>query len=161
MILRVLTDKCRSPKVFFRACLVLGIAGAVLGEQAGQKLVRCDDPAQITDAVMISNVSVAGKTVECGLFIKPPLVIQPVAPFPAGSDWLQQMTISLINRTNKNHRLWRNHPSLSRYRRLPVCTLRRGKPLLWPNARDRCIRLENRPASQARTSRETTTRMEA
>jgi hypothetical protein len=50
---------------------------------------------------LISNITVAGKPIECGLFVKPPAVVQPVAPFQAGSDWLQQMTISLINRTNK------------------------------------------------------------
>lgn len=27
--------------------------------------------------------------------------MQPAAPFQAGSDWLNQMTISLVNRTNK------------------------------------------------------------
>lgn len=59
------------------------------------------DIEQINDAVLISNIAAAGKTVECGLFIKPPVVIQPVTPFQAGSDWLRQTTISLVNRTNK------------------------------------------------------------
>ena len=85
----------------YAAWVVFGIAGALHAQQAGGKLVRVKDPAQITDAVMISNVAVAGKTVECGLFIKPPAVIQPFTPFQAGSDWLEQMTISLVNRTGR------------------------------------------------------------
>lgn len=87
--------------VFYATCAMLGLLGALQGQQTGEKLLRVNQAAQINDAVMISNVSVAGKTVECGLFIKPPAVVQPVTPFQAGSDWLQQMTISLINRTNK------------------------------------------------------------
>ncbi|MGH9583469.1 MAG: hypothetical protein ACRD4O_11085 [Bryobacteraceae bacterium] len=74
---------------------------ALWAYQSGSDVVDCRDPARINDAVLISNVAVAGKTVECGLFIKPPDVVQPVTPFQAGSDWLQQMTISLINRTDK------------------------------------------------------------
>jgi hypothetical protein len=82
-------------------CAMFGLVGALLAQQTSEKLVRVNQAAQITDAVMISNVAVGGKTVECGLFVKPPAVVQPVTPFQAGSDWLQQMTISLINRTAK------------------------------------------------------------
>jgi len=82
-------------------CLALGYAGAVDAQQTRERLVKVNDVSQITDAVMISNVAVAGKTIECGLFVKPPAVIQPFAPFEAGDNWLQEMTISLINRTNK------------------------------------------------------------
>ncbi len=81
--------------------MVFGFVGAVLAQQTGEKLLKVIQAEQITDGVLISDVSVAGNTVECGLFIKPPLVIQPVTPFQAGGDWLQQMTISLVNRTNK------------------------------------------------------------
>ena len=83
-------------------CTLLGLLGTLYAQQAGEKIVDAhDDIEQIHDAVLISNVSVNGKTVECGLFVKPPLVIQPVMPFRASDDWLQQMTISLVNRTNK------------------------------------------------------------
>jgi hypothetical protein len=75
--------------------------GAALALETGEKVVSVKQAAQITDAVMISNVSVAGRTIECGVFIKPPAVVQPVTAFQAASDWLQQMTISLVNRTNK------------------------------------------------------------
>lgn len=94
-------EQLRSSGRLYAACVVFGLAGALHAQQVGEKLVRVNDPAQITDAVMISNVAVAGKTVECGLFIKPPLVIQPFTPFQAGSHWLEQMTISLINRTGR------------------------------------------------------------
>lgn len=87
--------------LFYITCIMFGLAGAVLAQQTDEKLVKVDDVEHITDAVLISNVAVAGKTIECGLFIKHPAVVQPVTPFQAGSDWLQKMTISLINRTNK------------------------------------------------------------
>ena len=84
------------------ACLTLGVLGALHAQQTSERLVSAkNDIEQITDAVLISNISVGGRTVECGLFIKPPVVIQPVTPFQAGPDWLSQMTISLVNRTNK------------------------------------------------------------
>lgn len=92
----------RSPKSFLLACILLGLLETANAQQAsGEKLVRASDPAQITDAVMITNIALAGKSLQCGLFTKPPAVVQSVAPFQAGNDWLQQMTISLFNRTSK------------------------------------------------------------
>ncbi len=82
-------------------CLALGLVGANHAQETSERLVKVQQVTQITDAVMISNVAVAGNTIECGLFIKPPAVVQPFTPFEAGGDWLQQVTISLINRTNK------------------------------------------------------------
>lgn len=82
-------------------CILFGVLGALHAQQAGEKLLRFQDVELPYDAVVISNVSVAGETVECGLFIKPPRGFQPVTAFAAGSDWLSQMTISLVNRTNK------------------------------------------------------------
>lgn len=78
---------------------VLQITGAQKSDN--EKVVKADDPSQITSAVMITTIAVAHKSVDCGLFVKPPAVVQPVVPFQAGSDWLQQMTISVFNRTNK------------------------------------------------------------
>lgn len=87
---------------FCAACIAFGLLQAALAQLTdSEKLVRANDPAQITDAVMITDISVAGKSVDCGLFVKPPDIVQPVAPFQAGNDWLQKMTISLFNRTNK------------------------------------------------------------
>jgi len=85
----------------YTACVVFGLVGALHAQQTSERLVKVNDVEHITDAVLISNVAVAGKTVECGLFIKPPVVIQPVTPFQAGNDWLEQMTVSLINRTGR------------------------------------------------------------
>lgn len=81
--------------------IILGLFGALNAQRAGEKLVDVHDVEQINDAVLISDISVAGKTVECGLFIKPPVVIQPVTAFQADNDWLQHMSISMVNRTNK------------------------------------------------------------
>ncbi len=86
---------------FYAICVTFGLLGAVYGQQSGEKVVSVIQAEQITDAVLISNVAVAGKTVECGLFIKPPVVIQPVTPFQGSPNWLSQMTVSLVNRTNK------------------------------------------------------------
>lgn len=80
----------------------LGPVGHVSAYQAtSQRLVKCNDPAQITDPVLMSNVAVSGQTVQCGLFVKPPSVVQSVTPFQSTSDWLQKMTIAMVNRTNK------------------------------------------------------------
>lgn len=89
-------------KVLSAAWLALFGIAAVYAQQADEKLVSAkDDIEQINDAVLISNIAVAGRPLECGLFIKPPVLIQPVTPFKADSDWLQQMTVSLVNRTNR------------------------------------------------------------
>ena len=82
-------------------CTVLGPSQLSTAQDRGAKVVRFLGIARMTDPVLISDVSVAGKTVECRLFIKPPDVIQPVTPFQDGSDWFQQMTISLVNRSSK------------------------------------------------------------
>lgn len=99
---KLIPNSRRNPcsNVFYTTFLIFGLVGALHAQQTGDKLIRVNDIEQITDAVLISNVALAGKTVECGLFIKP-TVVQRVTPFQAGSDWLREMTISLINRTNK------------------------------------------------------------
>jgi hypothetical protein len=100
-MVRDVLKQLRSNGSPYAACVVFGLVGALNAQQTSERLIRVNDVEHITDAVLISNVAVAGKTVECGLFIKPPVVIQPVTPFQAGSDWLDQMTISLINRTGR------------------------------------------------------------
>jgi hypothetical protein len=87
--------------VLYATC-TLALFGTLYAQQSGERIVSAiDDIERITDAVLISNVAVGGKTVECGLFIKPPVENQPVTPFQAGPDWLSQMTISLVNRTDE------------------------------------------------------------
>jgi hypothetical protein len=81
--------------------MMLGLLRALHAQQTSNSIVNAsNDVEQITDAVLISDIAVSGKNVECGLFIKPPVVIQPVTPFQTGNNWVQQMTISLVNRTN-------------------------------------------------------------
>lgn len=86
--------------------LLIGAAG--LGPQdrtitrepgIGEKLVEVE-PQTRDDAVMITAVKVDGSMVPCGLVLVPNEV-QTVAPFRADSDWLQTMTISFFNRTNR------------------------------------------------------------
>jgi len=85
MISRFFRSPCSN--VFSAACIAFAVLGVAHSQQTnGEKLVRADDPAQITDAVMITNITVGGKNVDCGLFVKPPAVVQPVAPFQADSD---------------------------------------------------------------------------
>lgn len=83
-------------------CILFALLGAARAQQtSSEKMVKADDPEHITDAVMIAEIAVGGNPVECGLFVKPPAVVQPVTPFQAGNDWFQHMTLSLVNRTNK------------------------------------------------------------
>ncbi len=87
-------------------CFAVAMPGVVivaaLAQLApGEKLLRMMEADRIPDAVMTTNVSVAGRTIECGLWIKPHAVLQPVAPFQAGDDWLRQTTVTVFNRTNK------------------------------------------------------------
>jgi hypothetical protein len=66
----------------------------------GEKLVEVQGIQSRADAVMITKVTVGDSEVQCGLVVVPNKV-QPVTPFQAGSDWLQEMSISLFNRTNR------------------------------------------------------------
>ena len=93
----------RLPLPPFLACAMLAtLVGVALAQLApGEKLLYMKSAVRIPDAVMITNISVAGKTIECGLWVKWPAVIQPVTPFQADDDWLRQTTIALFNRTNK------------------------------------------------------------
>ena len=80
--------------------LLLGMTASISsGQSENSRLVKADDPQQITDAVMISSVTVSGMNIQCGLFIKPPSEVQSVAPFAAAGNWLQNMDIALVNRT--------------------------------------------------------------
>ena len=50
--------------------------------------------------MVITRVKVAGADVQCGLIVNR-LEIEPVAPFVAGDDWLQNITMQFLNRTDK------------------------------------------------------------
>jgi hypothetical protein len=70
-----------------------------------QKLVTVETPHR-SDPISISRVTVNGTDVSCGLLTAsdgyPPIVAQPVKPFVAGPDWIQNTAIYVLNRTNKN-----------------------------------------------------------
>ena len=91
----------RTPAVLGSILFALTFGGVLAFQATVDKIVYANAPVQITDAVMITTIAVEGKPIECGLFVKPPVVVEPVTPFQAGPNWLQTMTISLINRTNK------------------------------------------------------------
>lgn len=87
---------------FCGACILLGVLIAARAQPAtGERVVQMTDSQRITDPVLFTNISVAGKPIECGLFVRPPGVIQRVTPFEATGDWLSQTTLSLINRTSE------------------------------------------------------------
>jgi hypothetical protein len=66
----------------------------------GERMVEQVDPQTRGDALIITKVTVADTNVRCGL-LTASHALQPVAPFQAGSDWIQNMSIFLFNRTNK------------------------------------------------------------
>lgn len=76
-----------------------GLAEGQKAPPSGEKLVTVE-PWTRLNAVMITEVTVGGQEVQCGLLTGRRRV-QPVAPFQAGSDWLKDMTIYIYNRTNK------------------------------------------------------------
>jgi hypothetical protein len=84
------------------------VASALAASAVAQKSISVDQ-AHREDAVAVTRVTVSGNDIQCGLIISPPnpqpgmppVQIQPVAPFQAGADWLQNTTIYLLNRTNK------------------------------------------------------------
>lgn len=92
----------RTPAVLGSILFALTCGGVLALQATVDKIVYANAPVQITDAVMITSIAVEGKPIECGLFVKPPAAVEPVTPFQAGPNWLQTMTISLMNRTNKN-----------------------------------------------------------
>jgi len=57
-------------------------------------------PTSMREAVMITRVTVGGSEVSARLLLGP-CKMQPITPFAAGDDWLQDIAISLFNRTNK------------------------------------------------------------
>jgi hypothetical protein len=78
--------------------LALALAGAYLA--ASDKQVQAEPQTRL-DAVMITRITVGDQDVQCGLWVGP-TTVQPVAPFAASGNWLQQLTIYLLNRTNKS-----------------------------------------------------------
>jgi hypothetical protein len=84
------------------ALILIGLVAPACAQQVtSERIVQCNELGHVTDAVLMTGVAVASQNVECGLFIKPHAGMQPVTAFRADNDWIQHMTISLINRTEK------------------------------------------------------------
>ena len=97
--LRILRVSCTN--LFALSLLLLFVENAV-----GQEMMRTVEvePQHKSDAIMISKVMVGNKSVECRLIVgKPgfPPTVQPITPFLASNDWLQNMVVSVVNRTEK------------------------------------------------------------
>ncbi len=77
--------------------IVLGCCGEAF---ATDRTVQVE-PQHRSDPVMVTGVTIGGVPIECGL-VTNPVQLQPVTPFAAGGDWLQNLTITILNRTNRN-----------------------------------------------------------
>lgn len=86
--------------VWFGRIWMLHAVGPGLSVGTDYKVVRCG-PQTRMDAVVITRVTVAGNEVQCGLRLGPNNR-HPVTPFQAGSDWVGEIDIYLLNRTNKS-----------------------------------------------------------
>lgn len=67
---------------------------------AADKTIEVDMHQQL-DAVAITRVTLGGVDVQCGLIVSKS-ELQPVTPIAASGDWLQNIKIHLLNRTDKN-----------------------------------------------------------
>lgn len=87
-----------APKLLSRCAVALAI---LLGGTAwaGDKLIQVDGQHR-HDAVVITKVTYGNSEVDCGLVVSS-TALQPVIPFQAGDDWLQDVTVYLLNRTDK------------------------------------------------------------
>jgi len=76
-------------------------APAQASQSAGYKLVQVE-PQTKFDAVFITRVTVGSQEVPSGAVPVSPGGIRPATPFQAGPDWMNDLTIYIYNRTNKN-----------------------------------------------------------
>ncbi|MGA2274993.1 MAG: hypothetical protein ABSH00_15665 [Bryobacteraceae bacterium] len=99
--------KRSSPSGLYRAATAFGLlVGAaawanpsVASALAAEKVIEVESQHG-SDAVMVTKVTFGNSEVQCGLIVSP-TEVQPVTPIEAGDDWLQNLTIYLLNRTNK------------------------------------------------------------
>jgi hypothetical protein len=60
------------------------------------------DIANKMQPVVVTKINLGNVTVQQGRFVKPVGAVQdPVTPFPADDDWIQNLTVYLFNRTNQ------------------------------------------------------------
>ncbi|MGB9458025.1 MAG: hypothetical protein WCB12_18390 [Bryobacteraceae bacterium] len=72
---------------------------SVVSAFADDKVIEVE-PQHRNDPVMITRVAFRDSDLQCGL-IASRTEVEPVTPFEAGDDWLQNLTLYLLNRTNK------------------------------------------------------------
>jgi hypothetical protein len=79
---------------------ILAVFWGIVPVSAADKTITVE-PLNRMDAVRITRVTLGGADVQCGLILSP-TEVQPVTPVAASDDWLQNITIELLNRTDKN-----------------------------------------------------------
>lgn len=79
--------------------LVLIFGTGASNASASQRQIEVDGQHR-SDAVIVANVTVNNVDIQCGL-VASSSALQPIVPFEAGDDWLQNTTLYLVNRTNK------------------------------------------------------------
>jgi hypothetical protein len=79
--------------------LLLALLLILPSTQAAERTIKVGRP-NLYHPVAITLVSVGNLEVQCGL-VHGVATPQPVIPFEADEDWLQNATISILNRTNK------------------------------------------------------------
>jgi hypothetical protein len=75
------------------------VAAANSGKSLGTKIVDVDGQSRL-DAVTITKVTVAGQEIQTGIS-SGAREVQPGTPFQADENWLKNMSITLLNRTDK------------------------------------------------------------
>ncbi len=93
---RLKRSGCYGPPTAVMLTLLAGMPGLCAAAERRIELAQ-----QLpNDAVMITKVMLGNSEVKCGA----PVGLrefQPVVPFEAGGDWLQNLTVELLNRTSK------------------------------------------------------------
>ncbi|HEX3876507.1 MAG TPA: hypothetical protein VHW24_05955 [Bryobacteraceae bacterium] len=78
---------------------VLGLPFAVLSAQTLGRSVEVETEHN-SDAVVVTRIALGETILQCGI-PDSPSSSEPVVPVSAGPDWLSQLTLYLLNRTNK------------------------------------------------------------
>jgi len=87
------------------AFLVILLATSAASGFAAEKVIQVEVQHR-DDPVVITKVAYGNSEVQAGLIVDSgneanPTAVQPITPFQAASDWLQNTKLSLLNRTNK------------------------------------------------------------
>ena len=85
----------------FPALLAIALwsTSGVVSAVAAEKVIQVEGQ-QRTDPAMITKVTLGSAELQCGVVVSP-REVQPVTPFQAGDDWIENLTLYLFNRTDK------------------------------------------------------------